>query len=666
MATTINLYPPMMNNTFAPAFLIDSEMASDNVCRVYFALSIFNVATDIKNVQISVRDQVTNASALDSEKYPSEIKLATMKVDSSKTTNDKYYIEILPSDMENGNFVIDRYYKVQLRFTSATLPQDQEPSLDLPQAIDSWLSTNLRYFSEWSTVCLIRGISVPFISLKDFGPGMTEVYSTIANIDVIGKLYFSDPDEEEYLQKYNVKLYDINNNLLLSSGDIYTSDFTDVNAINYSINYTYEVDNTYFFTVEYTTNNLYTETVDFMFLVVQAETDPDYLEFTKILDEENGRIGINITRSSDHGNYTGKIIIRRTSSQSNFKIWDEMYIQSFNDVPYIDFTWYDYTVESGELYWYGIQSVNEEGARSSLHKDSEPTILNFEHIFLTSEDKQLVIKFNPSIASFKKIISESKIETIGSKYPFIKRNGYIDYAQFPIGGLISSEMDEEGIFTTKEAVFGDGYNYYNSLPIDNHFINQDYVYEKKFRDKVQDFLYNTKVKLFRSPTEGNFLIKLMDIQFQPNQTLGRRLWSFTAIANEIDECSIDNYDKYNIVSSNGDAIKGSGGGDNPSPLIPIRKIIFINNVSEFPSVGSVQVLYVFNKQIYIWDAEREVYVIISIPIWNETPISPINGQSLLGSYGLYTDNTSIYQWNNQTNKFEVISEPTYNIEFQEV
>jgi hypothetical protein len=35
---------------------------------------------------------------------------------------------------------------------------------------------------------------------------------------------------------------------------------------------------------------------------------------------------------------------------------------------------------------------------------------------------------------------------LGSKHPFIFRNGNVDYHEFPIGGLISYFMDEEHLF----------------------------------------------------------------------------------------------------------------------------------------------------------------------------------------------------------------------------
>lgn len=157
-------------------------------------------------------------------------------------------------------------------------------------------------------------------------------------------------------------------------------------------------------------------------------------------------------------------------------------------------------------------------------KFNSPIMMTFDHIFLTAKDKQLKIKFNPQISSFKRVLSESKTDTIGSKYPFIKRNGYVDYRQFPLGGLISSAMDETGLFTNKEEIYGnlqESYDEYNDL--NNIHIYNDFIYERFFRNKVDEFLNRDGAVLFRSPTEGNILIRLMDINYSPNQTLGRRI-----------------------------------------------------------------------------------------------------------------------------------------------
>jgi len=74
MAITANIYPPLVQDTL-PAFI------RTKTCKVYFSLSIYDSATDIKNVQISLINQRNNASALKVSDYPSGIKIANMIYD---------------------------------------------------------------------------------------------------------------------------------------------------------------------------------------------------------------------------------------------------------------------------------------------------------------------------------------------------------------------------------------------------------------------------------------------------------------------------------------------------------------------------------------------------------------------------------------------------------
>ena len=73
-------------------------------------------------------------------------------------------------------------------------------------------------------------------------------------------------------------------------------------------------------------------------------------------------------------------------------------------------------------------------------------ICDFEDAFLYDGDRQLKIRFNPKISSFKSTVLESKTNTIGSKYPFIFRNGNVEYKEFQISGLISILGDENNEF----------------------------------------------------------------------------------------------------------------------------------------------------------------------------------------------------------------------------
>ena len=74
-------------------------------------------------------------------------------------------------------------------------------------------------------------------------------------------------------------------------------------------------------------------------------------------------------------------------------------------------------------------------------------------MFLYDGERLLKIKYNPRVSSFKTVLSESKINTIGSKFPFIFKNGNINYKEFSIAGLISYLMDDKELFLKRDNIF---------------------------------------------------------------------------------------------------------------------------------------------------------------------------------------------------------------------
>ena len=89
---TNNLFPPIVPDVI-PSFIRTST------CKLYFSLSIYNVISDIKKVQISLTNQRTNLSALKNSLYPSGIKIADIIEDENATDDFKYYVEIAASDL---------------------------------------------------------------------------------------------------------------------------------------------------------------------------------------------------------------------------------------------------------------------------------------------------------------------------------------------------------------------------------------------------------------------------------------------------------------------------------------------------------------------------------------------------------------------------------------
>ena len=473
---TINLYPPVVD-TYMPAFLIEQNKSeSKNICRVYFSLSLYNSSTDIANVQVTVTNQNTNISALDTYKYPTGIMLTKLQTDLTRASNDRYFIEITPSDIDGGAFEINKYYKVQLRFTST---EAGSVNLTIPQAIDHWLNTkaNLSEFSEWSTVCLVRGISVPYLNIVGLDKNADETILTSTLIDIIGKLTFEDPTETDYLKNYQIKIYNSEKELVIDSGLIYTDSYRAINEINYAIKQALKDGEVYTLEIAITTYNLYTETTTFVFTVLENGIEKIEGTITALPEEENGRIGIRIVGNSME-TFLGNITIRRASSKDDFNIWEDVTTFTLKEGSYLDTLWYDYTVESGVWYKYGMQKRDSIGTRGVITTIKDPVMIMFEDMFLNAEGVQLKIKYNPNVSSMKQIVMDSKTDTIGSKYPFVKRNAYTDYKQFPISGLITYFTDDNNIFTSKEEIFKDSLNLY-----------KDYNWENRITD-YNDHLFH--------------------------------------------------------------------------------------------------------------------------------------------------------------------------------
>lgn len=195
----------------------------------------------------------------------------------------------------------------------------------------------------------------------------------------------------------------------------------------------------------------------------------------------------------------------------------------------------DLTIEQGNFYSYYLYQANEEGTFVGI---SEPTEIetDFEDMFLSdSTGRQLKLRFNPTVNQYKSTILESKTDTIGGKYPVIFRNGNVRYKEFSIGGLISFLIDDNGLFLGLEDNEDFLRTSTNSESItSSRTRGRLYRKERNFREEVEKWLTDGKIKLFRSQSEGNMLVRLMNVNMTPYNNTGRLVYSFTA--NAVEEC----------------------------------------------------------------------------------------------------------------------------------
>lgn len=607
MATAIinNLYPPIMD-TYMPAF------DRNEYCRVYFSLSSFNDREDINDyAQVQVRYQQNNKSALKPALYPAGILLSPIIYDLEK---GQYYIKFSKNSMIDNKFELNVYYKVQIRFMTKDVVIPKTNENEVIQQKYSWFNNvdNMINFSEWSKICLIRGIATPRFLFNSFDVAKDKVSTDIVVInnrsfsDLVGKMDFinleAGEEEQDKLKSYEVYVYQRENlsKILFDSGIQYPES---TNSINQKIEFLFQDETYYKIIVNILTAANYSES-----LVLDFYVSNQYRENEKINDEcklkcqidnEEGRIKIVLDNIDKIviPTFDGDLIFRRSSQESNFTYWEDIQIVDNSLLHKIVenktniFTWYDYTPVAGEIYQYGVQKIyyNKDGSekRRGLLKmmESRYLSLDMEHSFLTTIDNQLKIKFNPQVTNFSKTVVENKVDTLGSKYPFFYRNASVGYKTFSISGTIHSLIDENYLFLNKnnysmidvdeninlESYFShssdEQFNikdiqdlnrieiygqegYKSHLIANNNYVNyyNDYNYEKRFRDLVINFLTDGKPKLFKSTTEGNIIVRLMNVSFTPNQTLGRLIYDFSATAYEIDDSTLANYIKYNLHS----------------------------------------------------------------------------------------------------------------------
>lgn len=565
-------YPPVVN-TWTPATVIGDTI------KVYFSLSAYSsieaIRTDL--ILIDISDDINNETIVDLNKNEGNSQLiSVLQVDD----NNNYFVEI---DTRQLKVSINSTYKVQLRFVSSELTVTKK------QFQDNLNNSFQSYISDYSSVTLVKIISKPKLELGEFldvGTHANYIISA-ASLSVIGKLVFNTLDSEEFLSYYKIQLFqliDNDYNAIVDTGNLYP-DSKELNTIFYTVKQDLINGEHYLLKIVYTTSSGYSETLTYPFEVeYNTNIGVNAPQIITELDKEDGSIKISIEGDSNEL-YSGFYILRRTDSSSNFSQWDDLkFFYNENEEP-INAYVIDFLVQPGIIYRYQVIPMDKGGYRGLWNNNTISTaevFCDFEDIHLDGNSaNRYKIKHNPSISSFQYTVTESKTDTLGGKYPFIRRNGDTYYRQFALAGMIThfnendypDEYMAENIKRTAsntngEAPLEDYFNKrikervanndaalkskYDEYYYSKNYLNgyTDYLVEKGYRDDITDYLYQNKVRLFRSPTEGNILVKLMNITLTPNGQLDRRIYSMQCTAYEVDTFSIENCIKYHIWDDN--------------------------------------------------------------------------------------------------------------------
>lgn len=420
--------------------------------------------------------------------------------------NNIFYANI---DIATGLLNVGDFYKLQLSFGEAS--------------------------DYYSTVGVFKYTTQPIVSIA----GLDDTSMNGITSSLSGEYFNTDMTEKPYYYKYDIyangALVETSDWCIFSSENepyVFTTDFLEDGY--YAVRYTIR-----------TVNDL-VATSPLYHIIGGAHLDPaipaNAIAYARA-DYETGVVHLGY-RFNELTTWKGRYRIHRFDGESWEVVSDILIDQA---CPIGELTLFDdYTVEQGHSYQYAIQQYDAENNIYTARLNIGGLVwVDFEDAFLWDGKRQLTLRFDPKVSSFKTNIQENKMDTIGGKYPVFFRNGRLAYKEFPISGLISYHMDEHGEFLREPAQT----DLRDETPAtgalgrikSTNLTGDNISAERDFKLKVLEWLNNGKPKLFRSPGEGNYLVRLMNVSLSPNDTLGRMLHSFSATAYEIADCNLASF-----------------------------------------------------------------------------------------------------------------------------
>lgn len=619
----ISIYPPVLKSTQSP-FVVDQSPYY-----IYFTLQKITTFSEIGHIQIRIVKQTNNRSIADTGQYPDGTIYKTPQ--EIRMVGQEYMVPILLSDLApNEKWKPGYLYKVQMRFGTTSKFSDVS-------GFAAWKQEQVdkQTFSEWSTVMIIKSIDKPLdasiINAQAVKADVIQSQRTESTLSpLFNGTFNSFIENKESVNKYKFDLYDGDVNLstdkdgntVLSGVLLETSGWLQHNSANDtmttenvsqgldSFRFKHILINHNFYTVIYyveTTNGYTTNSAPYYFQASKTyyeDLEGAYLraDSEDIFCKENGCIRLYLTTEAE---LSGAFVITRTSENSNYQVWEDLQYLIFNGKKFEDALIYeDYTIESGKKYKYAIQQENAAGLRTSpvINENEDAHYVDFEYSYLYHDNIQLRLMFNQKISSWKHTVLTSKQDTLGDKYPHLVKNGNAYYAEFPISGLISLQMDPDRTFFKAMQDLGLAYqnnlaiskdkfdyqnyirqscqdtshafnpdtgepiydindkNYHKAIIRDQTTLLDDGMYvnsnltdnnifiERMFREKVEEFLNNFDYKLYKSPTEGNVVVILTNVSLTPNNTTGRMIYEFSATAYEVMENTLNNLNEFGIIN----------------------------------------------------------------------------------------------------------------------
>lgn len=490
-------------------------------------------------------DKIVVPYSMNKTVSPKEVGGFALKI---KTVTSNQYIAYIESngftadqaEFNIGNFKdklnIGQHYKVQLAYINKE-------------------GEKQKLVGYYSTIGVVKYTAEPQVYIEGLTSNINQhIYDYIGvyripSYQVNGQIIY-DTNEKVYSHHFTIE--DKEHNVIYQTEELIhqgiNDDETDLYTQHDPFSYTREFEEGMSYYIQYTVttmNNMVVSSPKYRLMEQITAPMLNQPQINAELNFENGYIKIYFTGPENKYNgedpitLSGAFKLLRSDETSDYTIWNEIARLKMNNLSVYNIDpIYDFTIEQGVHYKYALQQFSDNSMVSEKLLSNE-VMGDFEDLFLYDGEKQLKVKYNPKVTSFKNTRMEAKVDTIGSKYPFIFRNGNVEYKEMPISGLISYHMDNDELFI-KQVM--ESY--------DVNLTSENIVAERNFKLAVMDWLENGKPKLFRSPGEGNYIVRLLNNSLSPNDTLGRMLHTFSCTAYEIADYTYENLLEYGFARVN--------------------------------------------------------------------------------------------------------------------
>ena len=494
MAST-TLFAPSVR-VVQPAFIYSN---GSGTVKVYFTLN-YNTIDQVQKLSYSLIDP--NKSSIDGgNSMFSSGSTKEVETENIHSNNREYYFDI---DLSDGFklLTINQFYQVQ---------------------IELWDGGD---WSLPSTVSLIRPI--PEISASSM---------SIDGQKLTGQIGYDDESTIETIASYQY-------NIKQGSDIVYPSPrITNFLGLRFetTIPYAFAEDQEYTIELTYTTKHGYTSS---LFTDIDAKI---WSNVTNLGTLSSDYPKVNIADGAIEFKFDtlAACKLQKASEYTNYKIWSDVaYLTSSDKDKIIQ----DILLEGKGRYQYRLVKKKEGAEIQDSKQDLNTIEMHYDDIFLSDKDYMFALRYNPKISNFKWVTQDSITNTLGGKYPLIRRNGDQFYKQFGISGTLYLDWPET---VTETCSIGKTMADFFVEESCSLYLSQTKItaynqatLKKKMRDIIAEFLSNGSIKLLRSEEEGLMLVYLSGVSFTPNATSGRRVYDFSATATEICEATEANIAKY--------------------------------------------------------------------------------------------------------------------------